>query len=114
MGHDCESDHRGTTRRNVAAGSRLASRCTCRWRARGLVRAIPVTDVDRAKAFYVDQPGFVADQDHVDSEELRVVQLTPPGSSCSVTIGPGLTATPPGSAPGCSSSSPTSRRRAPS
>ena len=58
---------------------------------------VPVTDVDRAKAFYVDQVGFVADQDHRVSDELRFVQLTPPGSACSIAIGEGLTDMAPGS-----------------
>jgi catechol 2,3-dioxygenase-like lactoylglutathione lyase family enzyme len=52
---------------------------------------IPVSDVDRAKAFYVDQIGFNADHDHNVSDELRFVQLTPPGSACSIAIGRGLT-----------------------
>src|SRR6187551_84928 len=52
---------------------------------------VPVTDVDRAKAFYVDQVGFVADHDQVVNENLRFVQLTPPGSACSIAIGKGLT-----------------------
>jgi catechol 2,3-dioxygenase-like lactoylglutathione lyase family enzyme len=60
--------------------------------------AVPVTDVDRAKAFYVDQAGFVADHDHVVTEGLRFVQLTPPGSACSIAIGTGLTDAPAGSA----------------
>ncbi len=51
---------------------------------------IPVSDVDRAKAFYVDQVGFHADHDHRVSEELRFVQLTPPGSACSIAFGQGL------------------------
>ena len=59
--------------------------------------AIPVTDVDRAKAFYVDQVGFNADHDHQVSETLRFVQLTPPGSACSVVMGTGITDMPPGS-----------------
>jgi catechol 2,3-dioxygenase-like lactoylglutathione lyase family enzyme len=59
--------------------------------------AVPVTDVDRAKAFYVDQVGFVADYDHTVSDEVRFVQLTPPGSACSIAIGKGLTAMTPGS-----------------
>jgi catechol 2,3-dioxygenase-like lactoylglutathione lyase family enzyme len=59
---------------------------------------VPVTDVDRAKAFYVDQAGFVADHDHQVSEGLRFVQLTPPGSACSIAIGSGLTDKAPGSA----------------
>ena len=53
--------------------------------------AVPVTDVDRAKAFYVDQVGFVADHDHRVSETLRFVQLTPPGSACSIVMGEGIT-----------------------
>ena len=51
---------------------------------------VPVSDVDRAKAFYVDQVGFKADQDHQVTDELRFVQLTPPGSGCSIAIGTGL------------------------
>ena len=59
---------------------------------------IPVSDVDRAKSFYVEQAGFVADHDHVVNDDLRFVQLTPPGSACSIAIGVGLTDSPPGSA----------------
>ena len=62
--------------------------------------AIPVTDVDRAKAFYVDQVGFNADHDQQVNPELRFVQLTPPGSACSIYIGTGLTAMAPGSQKG--------------
>jgi catechol 2,3-dioxygenase-like lactoylglutathione lyase family enzyme len=62
--------------------------------------AIPVSDVDRAKSFYVDQVGFDADHDHTVSEELRFVQLTPPGSACSITIGIGVTDATPGSVRG--------------
>jgi predicted enzyme related to lactoylglutathione lyase len=62
--------------------------------------AIPVTDVDRAKAFYVEQAGFNADHDHRVSDELRFVQLTPPGSACSITIGEGITDAAPGSVRG--------------
>lgn len=61
--------------------------------------AIPVTDVDRAKDFYV-QAGFNADHDHVVSDEIRFVQLTPPGSACSITIGKGVTDAEPGSVRG--------------
>ena len=50
--------------------------------------AVPVSDVDRAKAFYVDQAGFNADHDHRVSDDMRFVQLTPPGSACSIAIGP--------------------------
>ena len=62
--------------------------------------AIPVTDVDRAKSFYVDQVGFHADHDHQVSESLRFVQLTPPGSACSIVLGTGITEMPPGSQKG--------------
>ena len=58
---------------------------------------VPVTDVDKAKAFYVDQVGFHADFDQRVSDELRFVQLTPPGSACSIAIGKGLTQLEPGS-----------------
>jgi catechol 2,3-dioxygenase-like lactoylglutathione lyase family enzyme len=58
--------------------------------------AVPVTDVDRAKAFY-EKVGFVADHDFTVSEEIRFVQLTPPGSACSIAIGKGLTGMTPGS-----------------
>ena len=59
--------------------------------------AIPVTDVDRAKSFYVDQAGFHADHDYQVSESLRFVQLTPPGSACSIVLGTGITDMAPGS-----------------
>jgi predicted enzyme related to lactoylglutathione lyase len=62
--------------------------------------AIPVTDVDRAKAFYADQVGFDADHDHVVSDEMRFVQLTPPGSGCSIALGKGITKAEPGSVEG--------------
>jgi predicted enzyme related to lactoylglutathione lyase len=62
--------------------------------------AIPVSDVDRAKTFYVDQVGFNADHDHRVSDELRFVQLTPPGSACSIAIGDGITDAAPGSVKG--------------
>jgi predicted enzyme related to lactoylglutathione lyase len=52
---------------------------------------VPVSDVDRAKAFYTDQAGFNADHDHQVNENLRFVQLTPPGSACSIVIGTGVT-----------------------
>ncbi len=61
---------------------------------------VPVSDVDRAKEFYVDKVGFVADHDHRVSDEERFVQLTPPGSACSIAIGTGLTQMPPGSLDG--------------
>jgi predicted enzyme related to lactoylglutathione lyase len=61
---------------------------------------VPVSDVDRAKAFYVDQVGFNADHDHQVNDDLRFVQLTPPGSACSIAIGTGLSAMAPGSVEG--------------
>ena len=62
--------------------------------------AVPVTDVDRAKAFYVEQVGFHDDHDHQVSNALRFVQLTPPGSACSVVMGTGITEMSPGSQKG--------------
>jgi predicted enzyme related to lactoylglutathione lyase len=62
--------------------------------------AIPVADVDRAKAFYTDKAGFNADHDYTVSDEIRFVQLTPPGSACSIAIGKGLTEAVPGSVTG--------------
>jgi catechol 2,3-dioxygenase-like lactoylglutathione lyase family enzyme len=61
---------------------------------------VPVTDVDRAKSFYADQVGFVADHDHQVNDQLRFVQLTPPGSGCSIAIGTGLNEMVPGSLEG--------------
>jgi catechol 2,3-dioxygenase-like lactoylglutathione lyase family enzyme len=62
--------------------------------------AIPVSDVDRAKAFYTEKAGFDADHDHRVSDEIRFVQLTPPGSACSIALGNGVTDAPPGSVKG--------------
>jgi catechol 2,3-dioxygenase-like lactoylglutathione lyase family enzyme len=62
--------------------------------------AVPVSDVDRAKEFYVEKAGFNADHDHTVSEDLRFVQLTPPGSACSIALGKGVVNTPPGSVQG--------------
>jgi predicted enzyme related to lactoylglutathione lyase len=61
---------------------------------------VPVSDVDRAKAFYVEKVGFNADQDHQVTDELRFVQLTPPGSACSIALGTGLGSMEPGSVQG--------------
>jgi catechol 2,3-dioxygenase-like lactoylglutathione lyase family enzyme len=61
---------------------------------------IPVSDVDRARAFYTEKMGFEEDLDHSTGEEFRVVQLTPPGSACSIAIGTGIVATSPGSVQG--------------
>ena len=62
--------------------------------------SVPVSDVDRAKQFYVDKAGFNADHDHTVSDELRFVQLTPPGSAASISIGKGLSQMEPGSLEG--------------
>ncbi len=62
--------------------------------------AVPVSDVDRAKAFYVDQAGFNPDHDHTVSDDMRFVQLTPPGSACSIAIGKGVVDSEPGSVKG--------------
>ena len=62
--------------------------------------AVPVSGVDRAKAFYVEKVGFNADHDHQVNERLRFVQLTPPGSACSISIGTGFTQMKPGSIEG--------------
>jgi catechol 2,3-dioxygenase-like lactoylglutathione lyase family enzyme len=64
------------------------------------VVVVPVSDVDRAKRFYSEQVGFVVDVDHVAGDNFRVVQLTPPGSACSVSIGKGLVESEPGSLKG--------------
>ena len=61
---------------------------------------IPVSDVDRAKAFYAEKVGFDEDLDHRSGDEFRVVQLTPPGSACSIAVGTGIIGTPPGSVQG--------------
>jgi len=61
---------------------------------------VPVTDVDRAKDFYTEKVGFSLDVDHRAGDEFRVVQMTPPGSACSISIGIGLTDSAPGSAKG--------------
>ncbi|HEU5003553.1 MAG TPA: glyoxalase superfamily protein [Actinomycetota bacterium] len=68
------------------------------WRIELVV--LPVTDVDRAKAFYSDQLGFRVDVDHRAGDSFRVVQLTPPGSPCSISIGTGITDAAPGSVRG--------------
>jgi catechol 2,3-dioxygenase-like lactoylglutathione lyase family enzyme len=61
---------------------------------------VPVSDVDRAKHFYAEQMGFNVDVDHQPDERFRIVQLTPPGSPCSITIGKGMTEMAPGSLKG--------------
>jgi predicted enzyme related to lactoylglutathione lyase len=62
--------------------------------------AIPVSDVDRAKAFYTEKAGFNADHDHAVNDEIRFVQLTPPGSACSIALGKGVVDSEPGSVKG--------------
>jgi predicted enzyme related to lactoylglutathione lyase len=62
--------------------------------------AVPVSDVDRAKAFYTEKIGFNADHDHKVNDQIRFVQLTPPGSACSIVIGLGITDMPSGSQKG--------------
>ena len=64
------------------------------------VVVVPVSDVDRAKAFYAEQLGFNVDHDTTVSEEMRVVQLTPPGSGCSIVIGKGMANMEPGTLKG--------------
>jgi len=64
------------------------------------VIVVPVSDVDRAKHFYSDQLGFTVDVDHQAGENFRVVQVTPPGSACSISFGVGLGAMAPGSLQG--------------
>src|ERR1700704_6742516 len=61
---------------------------------------VPVSDVDRAKAFYTEKAGFNADHDHRVSDEIRFVQLTPPGSACSIALGTGIVTSQPGSVQG--------------
>src|SRR5215470_8507794 len=87
--------------RPVRAGGLSGPRCTLPgmdWKIE--LVAIPVTDVDRAKAFYVEQVGFNADHDYQVTDDLRFVQLTPPGSACSMVMGTGVTEMPPGSQKG--------------
>lgn len=62
--------------------------------------AVPVTDVDRAIAFYTEKVGFILDHDHTVSDDLRFVQLTPPGSACSIALGKGIVDSEPGSLAG--------------
>ncbi len=83
---------------HVAAGPNPKEAATMNWTLE--LVAVPVTDVDRAIAFYRDQVGFVLDHDHRVSDELRFVQLTPPGSGCSICLGEGLTPAEPGSVKG--------------
>src|SRR3982751_246524 len=61
---------------------------------------LPVADVDRAKSFYAEQAGFTVDVDHRAGDAFRVVQLTPPGSACSISFGTGITRAEPGSVRG--------------
>ena len=81
-----------TTPSETTAATAVAT--TLNWKLE--LVAIPVTDIDRAKAFYVDQVGFNADYDVRVNESLRFVQLTPPGSACSICLGEGITEMAPG------------------
>jgi predicted enzyme related to lactoylglutathione lyase len=76
----------------------MKGRCTVDWKLE--LVAIPVSDVDRAKSFYTEKVGFNVDHDHRVSDEIRFVQLTPPGSACSIALGTGIINTPPGSVQG--------------
>jgi len=76
----------------------MKGRYTVHWKLE--LVAIPVSDVDRAKSFYTEKVGFNADHDHRVSDEIRFVQLTPPGSACSIALGTGIINTPPGSVQG--------------
>ena len=62
--------------------------------------AVPVSDVDRAKSFYTEKLGFNADHDHKVSDDIRFVQITPPGSACSIAFGKGVSESEPGSLQG--------------
>ncbi len=75
---------------------------------------VPVSDIDRAKSFYVEQVGFNDDHDHQVSDEIRFVQLTPHGSACSIALTTGAHEMEPGSLEGCSSSSTMPTPRTPS
>ena len=93
--------HRITDARRVGARHPGVTRSTVtRMDMKLELVGVPVTDVDRAKAFYVDQVGFNADHDIVVSDTLRFVQLTPPGSACSIVLGVGITEMAPGSQKG--------------
>jgi predicted enzyme related to lactoylglutathione lyase len=78
--------------------NQLKGRRTVDWKIE--LVAIPVSDVDRAKIFYIEKAGFNADHDHRVSNEVRFVQLTPPGSACSIAIGTGISQAEPGSVQG--------------
>jgi catechol 2,3-dioxygenase-like lactoylglutathione lyase family enzyme len=81
-----------------ALDNHMKGRRTVDWKIE--LVAIPVSDVDRAKTFYTDKAGFNADHDHRVSNEVRFVQLTPPGSACSIAIGTGISQAEPGSVQG--------------
>ena len=81
-----------------AVGSKLRKGRAMDWKLE--LVAVPVSDVDRAKSFYADKVGFVLDHDHAVSDDIRFVQLTPPGSACSIALGKGLTEAAPGSVEG--------------
>jgi len=82
----------------VAAGHGARKETNVDWKLE--LVAIPVSDVDRAKTFYTENAGFNADEDHTVTDEIRFVQLTPPGSACSIMLGTGLSDAAPGSVKG--------------
>ena len=84
--------------RVAAAPSRLHRVRLMEWKLE--LVSVPVSDVDRAIAFYTERAGFNLDHDHRVSDELRFVQLTPPGSACSIAIGTGVSDAEPGSVKG--------------
>src|SRR6516225_4760498 len=86
------------SRRLVANHTRDRKGSTMDWKLE--LVAVPVSDVDRAKAFYVEKAGFHPDHDQRVSEDMRFVQLTPPGSACSIALGQGITDAAPGSVTG--------------
>nr|WP_272944634.1 glyoxalase superfamily protein [Kribbella catacumbae] len=85
-------------RARYVADSDTIGRATMDWKLE--LVSVPVTDVDRAKEFYTEKVGFNADHDHKVTDELRFVQLTPPGSACSIAIGTGMDQAEPGSVQG--------------
>jgi predicted enzyme related to lactoylglutathione lyase len=90
------SDQQATPTANIIVGPFTDKEKSMEWKLE--LVAIPVSDVDRAKAFYTERAGFHADHDHKVNEDLRFVQLTPPGSACSIVLGTGITESTPGQA----------------
>jgi catechol 2,3-dioxygenase-like lactoylglutathione lyase family enzyme len=82
----------------VHAGEPTEKRTNVDWKLELVI--LPVSDVDRAKDFYIEKAGFTLDVDHRGGDHFRVVQLTPPGSACSISIGTGISSAAPGSVKG--------------